>query len=129
MRIFGTIGEAGSGRALGLGQISASLSILVLAIGLPFAGSVVAVLAWGLSGALFINAGRTLFQSHATEANRARVLSVYTLGIMGGAPLGSILSGLLATPLGLHGTLALDGAMALSVALTVIATTKLWRVP
>jgi MFS family permease len=118
-----------SGRALGLGQISASLSILVLAIGLPFAGSVVAVLAWGLSGALFINAGRTLFQSHATEANRARVLSVYTLGIMGGAPLGSILSGLLATPLGLHGTLALDGAMALSVALTVIATTKLWRVP
>ncbi len=116
-----------SGRALGLGQITGSVCIAIIAVGLPFAGTVLAVLGWGLSGALFINSGRTLFQTHASQENRARVLSVYTLGVMGGAPLGSLASGLLATPLGLHGTLALDAALAMTISLLVIATTSLWR--
>jgi len=115
-----------SGRALCLGQVIASLSIGAIALGLPFWGSVLAVLAWGLAGAFFINAGRTLFQGHATAAHRARVLSVYTLGVMGGAPIGSIASGLLATPLGLTGTLALDGGVALVVAIAVTLSTSLW---
>ena len=114
-----------TGRALALGQVSASVCIAVLACNPPFAGAVAAVLGWGLSGALFINAGRTLFQSHASEAHRARVLSVYTLGVMGGAPIGSLATGLVAAPLGLHGTLALDAALALAVALAVSATTSL----
>jgi MFS family permease len=125
--IFWRGGIEHSGRALALGQLAASAFIGTITLGLPFAGTVLAVFGWGLSGALFINAGRTLFQSHATEANRARVLSVYTLGVMGGGPIGSLIAGLLATPLGLHGTLALDAAIALTVALTVIATTSLWR--
>lgn len=118
-----------SGRALALGHVCASGCVGAIALALPFAGTVVAVLGWGLSGALFINAGRTLFQSHASEVNRARVLSVYTLGVMGGAPVGSVLAGLLATPLGLHGTLALDGVVALAIVLAVVATTSLWRQP
>jgi MFS family permease len=117
------------GRALCQGQMTASVCIASIALDLPFAGTVTAVLGWGLSGALFINAGRTLFQSHASEAHRARVLSVYTLGVMGGAPIGSVAAGLVATPLGLHGALALDAALAMTVALTVIATTSLWREP
>lgn len=120
-------GLSRAGRALVLGQLCASVCIASLAIGLPFQGSVAAVLGWGLSGALFINAGRTLFQSHASEAHRARVLSVYTLGVMGGAPIGSMAAGLLATPLGLHGTLALDAALALTVALAVTTTTAIWH--
>jgi MFS family permease len=44
-----------------------------------------------------MNAGRTLFQEHATPASRGRVLSVYTLAFMGasgviGAPLAGWLS-------------------------------------
>jgi MFS family permease len=125
--IFWRGGLERSGRALCLGQVTASFFIASLALELPFAGSVLAVLGWGLAGALFINSGRTLFQSRATESNRARVLSVYSLGVMGGAPLGSIASGLLASSLGIHGTLALDGAIALAVALGVVASTSLWR--
>jgi hypothetical protein len=55
------------------------------------------------------------------------VLSVYALGVMGGAPLGSIASGLLTSSLGIHGTLALDGVIALVIALGVLASTSLWR--
>ena len=116
-----------SGRALSLGQIAASVCVAIIAFDLPFAGTVLAVLGWGVAGALFINSGRTLFQSHASQENRARVLSVYTLGVMGGAPLGSIASGLLATPLGLHGTLALDAGLSITIAVGVIATTSLWK--
>jgi hypothetical protein len=46
---------------------------------------------------------------------------------MGGAPIGSLLAGLAASPLGLHGALALDAVVALAIALTVTATTSLWR--
>jgi MFS family permease len=129
LAIFYRGGLRVSGRALCQGQMTASVCIATLALDLPFAGTVAAVLGWGLSGALFINAGRTLFQSHASEAHRARVLSVYTLGVMGGAPIGSLGAGLIVTPLGLHGALALDAALALAIALTVVATTSLWREP
>ena len=114
-----------NGRALALGQLFAAFSIAAIAWGLPFAGTALAVLGWGAGGALFINAGRTLFQENASEANRARVLSVYALGVMGGGPIGSVVSGLLATPLGLHGALAVSGVMSLSVTLVVVLTTRL----
>ena len=114
-----------NGLALAVGQLTGAISIAAIAWGLPFPATALAVLGWGMSGALFINAGRTLFQERASAANRARVLSVYTLGVMGGGPIGSILSGALVTPLGLHGTLAFDAAAALSVTLCVVLTTRL----
>ncbi len=102
------------------------LCIGAIALDLSFPGTACAVLGWGIAGALFINAGRTLFQQHASERNRARVLSVYTLGIMGGGPIGSLLSGLLADLLGLHATLALCAGIAASILVGVLTTTRLW---
>ena len=78
-----------------------------------------------MSGALFINAGRALFQERASPRNRARVLSVYTLGVMGGGSVGSLLSGYLAAFLGLHGALAFDAAVAIVITLAVIAFMRL----
>ncbi len=113
------------GRTLALGQVTGAGCILAIATGLPFPGTAAAVLGWGVSGALFINSGRTLFQENASSTNRARVLSVYTLGVMGGGPIGSLVSGFLATPLGLHGTFALDAFTALAVTLAVSLSTRL----
>jgi MFS family permease len=114
-----------NGLALASGQLLSVASIAAISIGLPFAGTALAVLVWGIAGALFINAGRTLFQQHASERNRARVLSVYTLGIMGGGPIGSLASGFLAGPLGLHGTLAFDAAVSATIILAVCVGTRL----
>jgi len=125
--ILGRGGIRRSGRALLAGQVSAAACIASIALGLPFAGTVMAVLGWGVAGAVFINAGRTLFQTHASESHRARVLSVYTLGVMGSGPLGSLFSGLVAEPLGLEGTLALDAGLALVVALGTSLLTGLLR--
>jgi MFS family permease len=115
-----------NGRALAFGILCASSCIGAMAIGLPYAGTALAILGWGMAGALFINSGRTLFQNHASEANRARVLSVYTLGIMGAAPLGSLGAGFLVAPLGLHGVLAAVPVTAASLSLVVVAATPLW---
>ena len=118
-------GIARNGRALAVGQLAGASCMTAIAYGLPFAGTVAAVLGWGVSGALFINAGRTLFQERASPRNRARVLSVYTLGVMGGGSVGSLLSGYLATFLGLHGALAFDAAVAIVITLAVIAFMRL----
>ncbi len=125
LAIFLRGGIARNGRALAVGQLAGASCMTAIAYGLPFAGTVAAVLGWGVSGALFINAGRTLFQERASPRNRARVLSVYTLGVMGGGSVGSLLSGYLAAFLGLHGALAFDAAVAIVITLAVIAFMRL----
>lgn len=117
-----------NGRALVIGQILGASSLAAIGMGLPFYGSVAAVLVWGISGALFINTGRTIFQKEASSEHRARVLSVYTLGLMGASPFGSMLSGTLAEPIGLHGTFLVSAGSALIVTALVASLTRLWSV-
>ncbi len=115
-----------NGRALTIGLLLGASSIASIGLDLPFEGTVASVLVWGVSGALFINTSRTLFQQHASEENRGRVLSVYTLGLMGSSPFGSFLSGALAEPLGLHETLVFSSIAASFFILVIAMTTRLW---
>jgi len=91
----------------------------------PFWGLVLATLAWGFGGSVFINCSRTLFQEAAPAAERARVLSIYQLGFMGGAPIGTTLVGFASAPLGLHGTLlaAACGMLAVVAAMALLTST------
>jgi len=83
-----------------------------LGLGLPFWGALVATVAFGIGGAFFMNAGRTLFQEHATPASRGRVLAFYTLTFMGASGvIGAPLAGLLNAQLGPLGALEACGAM------------------
>jgi predicted MFS family arabinose efflux permease len=92
-----------------------ALNLALIGLGPPFWGMLLATLAWGLGGAVFINCSRTLFQQAAPAAERARVLSIYQLGFMGGGPVGSSLSGLASASIGLHGTLLVSAAVMLLV--------------
>ncbi len=84
--------------------------LAAIGIGLPFPGLLAAIGVWGLAGSVFINCSRTLVQENAPSAHRARVLSVYQLGFLGGAPLGSMASGVLAGRIGPLATLQVFGA-------------------
>jgi MFS family permease len=77
-------------------------SILLGGIGLQgsWAWFLALTLCWGLTGSIFINLSRTVFQETATEANRARVLSIYQLGLIAGAPIGSFVAGLMSGAFG-----------------------------
>jgi MFS family permease len=84
-----------------LALLGAACLLLIISLGLPFAGTLACVLAWGACASVFMIAGRTLFQQYATEEHRARVLSTYTLGFMGAAGVvGAPLSGVLVSALG-----------------------------
>jgi MFS family permease len=103
------------GQALLLGFVGGGLALIATSLGLPFWGLLASVFGWGLAAAVFINMSRTLFQVWAPPSHRARVLSVYSLGLMGGAPLGNVAAGLLAEWLGPLPACALAGASMLAV--------------
>jgi MFS family permease len=66
----------------------------------------VGIYVWGLFGAVFMIAGRTLFQQHASPANRGRVLAAYTMGFMGAAGMfGAPISAALTREIGPQGAL------------------------
>lgn len=95
----------------------------VIAVGLPFWGTLAAGCAWGLGAAVFTNTGRTLFQEQAPPSHRARVLSVYMFGFMGASGLiGAPLSGVLVASIGPLATCA----VASSVMLVLLTCTFLF---
>jgi MFS family permease len=72
-----------------------------IGLGLPFWGALIAVCCFGMGAAVMMNTGRTVFQERATPANRARVLSTFSLGMMGASGLlGAPLSGFLVAQIG-----------------------------
>ena len=119
---------AGGIRHKGEAQIVALLfgagCLFTVSFGLPFWGTMLAVCAWGVSAALFINAGRTVYQEQASAANRARVLSVYTIGFMGAAGiLGAPVSGVLVDAIGpLTTCIVMSSAMVVVVGFAFLRT-------
>jgi MFS family permease len=115
------------GRALVLSMAGAALPLLVIASGVSFAGALGAAFVWGLGVALFQSIGRALIQEGAPPAQRARVLSVYSLAVMGASVVGSPFAGWLAGRLGPLGALGVAG-LALCVFVAVQALlTPVWR--
>lgn len=82
------------GRAHLLGQAGGALCLLVIGSTPPFVVALSAVFTWGFCGGIFLNMGRTLFQESAPHSHRGRTLSVYTLGMMGMAPIGMQTAGI-----------------------------------
>ena len=106
----GGVRRKGASQLISLG--GGALCLGALALGLPFWGALGATVAFGIGGAFFMNAGRTLFQEHATPASRGRVLAFYTLTFMGASGvIGAPLAGLLNAQLGPLGALGACGAM------------------
>jgi len=114
------------GRAIALAQATAALSLLVISAGIPFAATLLAGTVWGICGAFFISSTRTIFQEIASDAHRARVLSVQMLGAMGASTLGSPLAGFLAGQLGALGAFTFCGIAMLVFVALVCLFTDIW---
>ncbi|HEY8156610.1 MAG TPA: MFS transporter [Myxococcota bacterium] len=105
------------GRAQLVSLYTGSASLAAIALGPPLAGTLAAIFVWGVTASVFMNAGRALFQQAAPSTHRGRVLSIYALGFMGSAPLGALVSGLLADAVGPLATCAIC-----ALAMTALAT-------
>ena len=103
------------GRLFLLMQLSRILILLLLWTEPSWWLLVVATIAWGVNMGFTTTLARTIVQESAAAEFRGRILSVFTLGMMGSAPIGAILLGIIIEA---FGTLnALLSAMALSLCL------------
>ncbi len=119
----GGIRRKGSAQLLALAF--GGLCLGSLAFGPPFWAAVVLVVLFGLGGAFFMTAGRTLFQERATPASRGRVLSVYTLAFMGASgAIGAPLSGWLNASFGPVATCGICAGLMLVTIGVVTVTTR-----
>jgi MFS family permease len=105
------------GRALLLGLLGGGLCLAGMGLPLPFPAFLAVVFVWGLCGAVFLNMSRTLFQESAPAQLRGRVLSVYSVALLGVAPASNLGAGLLADALGpAAGCMVFGFAMVLLIA-------------
>jgi len=107
-------------------QLSRILILFLLWIEPSWWLLVVAIAGWGVNMGFTTTLARTIVQESAAEAFRGRILSVFTLGMMGSAPIGAIVLGLIIES---FGTLnALLPAMAVSLLLFVwgMLATGIW---
>jgi predicted MFS family arabinose efflux permease len=88
------------GRLLLVAQLGGSLGILIMLGEAPYWAFLSLVFIWGLASGVSIMMSRTIVQAAAPPEALARVLSIYQLGFMGGAPIGSAMMGVLADQLG-----------------------------
>jgi MFS family permease len=87
-----------------------------------FALLAVLMFVWGMGGGLFMNLNRTLIQSHTPDALMGRVMSIQSLGMVGFSPLGGLLAGVAAGPMGASAFMVAAGVALTAVSLAVFAT-------
>ena len=90
------------GRALLIGSTISATVLSVLTQELPMWAFYTVIYCWGMCGGISMTMSRGIVQEAAPAEARARLLSVYSLGFMGGMPLGSLLLGWCVEHLGAH---------------------------
>jgi MFS family permease len=92
------------------------LSWLAFAASRAFWLSAVLLALVGFTMMLETGSSNTLIQSMSPDHLRGRVMAVYSMMFMGMAPIGALLAGLIAAPLGAPGAVALGGIVCLAAA-------------
>ncbi len=116
------------GRALVLGGLASASILSVLHFELPLWGFYFAVYLWGLCGGISMTMSRSIVQEASPETHRARLMSVYSLGMMGGMPIGSVLLGWCVGYLGARNAVLIPVAGMLTVMVVLLTRTQIWNV-
>jgi len=115
------------GRALIISHLISAVMLSTFAFDKSFSVFLIVVSLWGLAAGVAISMSRTITQGAAEPRYLGRVLAVYSMGFMGGAPIGSAIVGVAASELGPR-TAALIPAGGLALAALALAlTTPIWR--
>jgi MFS family permease len=115
------------GRAIVLALFLGAGVLAAMAWPGSFPAFVALCLVWGLGAGVVMTQARTLVQSAAPETHRARILSLFQLGLMGGAPVGALLIGYLAAVTGPRGAAVYPAACMLLVLAGLLLRSRLWQ--
>jgi len=104
---LGTI--ARPGRALLIAQMIGGLVLALGVLPMGYWTFVFMIFVWGLCGGVAMSMSRSVMQELAPAGQRARVMSFYSLAMMGAGPLGALWAGLLCDLIGSRPTLLVNG--------------------
>jgi MFS family permease len=115
------------GRALIVSHLVGAVALFTFAFHKPFLAFAGIVVAWGLAAGVAISTSRTIVQSAAGQRYLGRVLAVYSMGFMGGAPVGSAIVGFAAGEMGPRMAALIPSAGLAAASIALALTTPLWR--
>ncbi|MBX3705540.1 MAG: MFS transporter [Pseudomonadales bacterium] len=121
-------GLARPGRAMLIGSSISVCILSILMLELSLWAFYLVVYLWGLCGGISMTMSRAIVQEASPESHRARVLSVYSLGMMGGMPFGSLLLGWCVGAFGARQALLVPVLGMLCVVVLLLARSRLWHV-
>ncbi len=115
------------GRAVVLALSLGFVVLAMLSTLPPFPLLLALIFVWGTGAGVTMTQGRTIVQMAAPPSHRGRVLALFQLGFMGGAPIGAPVVGVIAYGQGLP-TAMLAAVIGMIVVLgVVLATSTIWR--
>jgi hypothetical protein len=125
MRVGGNL--ARRGRSIVLALCWGLAVLLVISFLPPFPVLLALVLLWGAGAGVTMTQGRTIVQVAAPASHRSRMLALFQLGFMGGAPLGAPIIGAIAHRWSLSGSMWIAFAGMLCVLMLIVMGSGIWR--
>ena len=95
--LVATGGIRRQGLGLMIALVAGGFCLILTNLRLPFYGYLFCIGLWGMCGGVAMSLGRAIVQESAPENYRARALSIYSLGTLGGAPIGAVSMGYFAS--------------------------------
>jgi MFS family permease len=126
MARFGTR-LAHRGRAMVLALSMGFVVLGLIALLPPFPVVLALIFIWGTGAGVTMTQGRTIVQMAAPASHRGRVLALFQLGFMGGAPIGAPVVGAIASDHGLTAAMLAAVVGMIIVIAAVLATSRIWR--
>ena len=121
-------GIARPGRALILAGCFSSLVVSCLYFELSELAFYGVIYIWGMCGGISMTLSRAIVQEASPPTHRARILSVFMLGMMGGMPIGSAIIGILVEYMGVRNAVLVPGVGMLMIIAYLYLATSLYDV-
>ena len=115
------------GRLLLIAQFVASAAMIPMLWVVPHWAFLLIVFIWGNAAGISIAMSRSIVQDAAPKAKLARVLSIYQLGFMAGAPFGAALMGLLVDVFGPQKIAVVPAGGMIALIIWMIFFTPVWN--
>ncbi|MCA6226105.1 MAG: MFS transporter [Phenylobacterium sp.] len=115
------------GRAYLAALVSGAMVLILCSLPMPFWMLCGLNFIWGLGGGVAMTLGRGLVQRFAPPDKMARILSIFTLANLGGAPAGAVLYGVLAHAIGPRAAILFPGLGMMAIVAAVALRSELWR--
>ena len=116
------------GRALIFGTVFSCSFLLTLTLPLVDWLFYLILFFWGAGGGLIVIMSRSIVQENAPDTHRARIMSIFSLAMMGGSPIGSLLMGLLIDQVGVHMATLFPVIGMIITALFLLVRLPLWDI-